>query len=334
MVYQTPSGSYLMMDDKTGNVQLTFKHGESSVIMGENLIQMELSKGDNSGKASHTSLSLSKGSFMIKTPDSTFKFDESGLSIGNDDNGSFMKITKGGIEFHGEEFFKITSKESVSIMGKEVTIEGTKDASIRANHLRLSGTQLTSIKGSQIELEGIATVQLKAFHIGLQASTKLTEATPLKQSTIIGTHVKNVGVYTEKSSLHAIKTGNFALKGGQISMDGSVVTNNGVASKIAPATFNGADASASAVHTALTTLSTAMLIKEPGTSATNQILTDSLAGAAKPAQESTGFAGNAKDKKDNKSNASVAATRYIDANTIMEKFSYVPTIVSMGQTTI
>jgi hypothetical protein len=262
------------------------------------------------------------------------KFDESGFSIGNDDGGSYMRLTKDGLELHGEEFVKFTSKEGVSLQGKEVTIEGTKDASVRSNHLRLSGTQLTSIKGVQIELEAMYNVQLKGIHIGFQAAAKLTEVTPLKQQMISGMHVKTCGVYAEQSSLHAIKTGTFALGAGTIGMDGNIISNAGLGKSVSSSTYSSGQASATALQSGLAVAGTVLLTKEPGVSAANQVLTNSMAGAAKPAQEPTGNVSKAKDKKDKQSMNSVAATRFTKTNSLMEKFSIVPNLVTMSRTAL
>jgi hypothetical protein len=335
IIAQSPKGSLIAIDDKTGNLQFIYNKGSSGLILGENMISMEVMKGGTGDKEGDTSISLSKGSIKLKLRDSTLQFDESGLNVSFDDGGSYVKITKGGVEIHGENHVKFTSKEEVSMKGSKMTLQGTKDASINANHLKLGGKQLTSVTGSQIHIESMFSTQLSsALHVGIRAGSMLyqeTQAYTLKAS---GASTVETPIMAFKNATHTIKTGTFAVGAGSVFMDGNVVSNSGLGDANASVTFSSTSSSIEATHTALGAMCTNLLTKQAGISGTNKILADTLAGTSEPAQDPSGNAGGAKDKNDKKTYGSVVSSKYVKKNTVMEKFSTVPNLVYRSKTNL
>jgi hypothetical protein len=324
---QSPKGSYVAIDDKSGNISVMHQHGSTGIILGENQISIEANKGKSSGKEGDTAINISKGSIEFKLRDSSMKFDESGLMLGFDDGGSYIKITKSGIELHGESHVLMTSKEEVSLKGSKMTLQGTKDASLNANHLKVGGKQLTSITGAQISMESNIAIGMKGLYIDMQAGAMINQKSSVFNGEYGATALINTPVMGFKNSSFAVKSGSIALGSSAIYMDGNVVSNSGLGNSLANSTTSSTQAAHTAVTKAFQVLGTTMLTKQAGISAANKTMADTTAGTSEPAQEATGNVGGAKDKNDKKSYGSVAATKYSKKNTVMEKFSKVPNLI-------
>ncbi len=299
VIHKSPNGSMIAVDNKTGNVQIAHKKGEASIVLADDIISMEVSTGgDKSGKKTDTSFSLSKGTFQFKTRDGVMKFDESGFFVGNDGDGAYLKITKDGIEMHATNFIKASAKETLTFMGKEITLEGTKDVSLRANQMRIAGTQLMNINGGHISMEAIFNVRIKGQHIGTEADILHTTDAPVRLTNIPTLDVKNVGIYAEKSTTHTVATEAWALGASTIYADGVILTNMGFGTSVSNASHTNGTAATTIAVTANKLLTKATTMKEGAIAASLRVLTDTMAGTAKTSQEATGNKSNARDKDD------------------------------------
>jgi hypothetical protein len=302
--------------------------GETSVVLADDVISMEVSTGKNSGKQSDTSMTMSKGSFVFKLKDATMKFDESGFFVGSDGESSYFKVTKDGIELHGESFVKGTAKEVVTMQGKTVTISGSKDLSLKSNHLRLSGTQLLNLTGSHIGIEAIFNVRLKGQHIGTEATILHTTDAPARITNIPIQDVKTVGVYSEKSSTHNIKTSVYALKSGQVFSEGQTLVNSGMGSILAEGAYTAGKTTTGLMVEATKALTTLTTLKNSGMAAAGNILVKELGGSADAAQGPSSKKADAKDKKDNQSINSIIATENIQIDAKMNTVTIAPTVLA------
>ncbi len=334
VLHKSPRGSMIAIDDNNGTVQIIHKKGETSIILGDDTISMEISNGDKSGKKADTFFSLSRGSFLWKMRDATMKFDESGFYVGDDDDSSYFKVTKDGIELHGNEYVKTTAKETVTMMSKEMTLEGTKDMSVRSSHLRVSGTQLLNLTGGSIGIEAIFSAQIKAMHISTKAQILHTVDTPNRLTRIPIYDIKTVGVYSEKSSVHTVKTSTWALGSSLIAADGLILTNMGYGNALSNSNYNIGLATTTTQEGVLIKTTTTMITKETSIAATNRVLTDTLAGTAKPAQEARGNFAKAKDKNNTKTINSVITTKLAKIESVMEAVSTVPNLVASAQSSL
>jgi hypothetical protein len=158
-----------------------------------------------------------------------------------------------------------------------------------------------------------------------------TQSYTLKAS---GASTVETPVMAFKNATHTIKTGTFAVGSSSFLMDGNVVSNSGMGEANASVTFSNTSNAIEATHTALGTLATTLLTKQAGISGTNKVLADTIAGTSEPAQEPSGNAGGAKDKNDTKSYGSVASSKYVKKNMVMEKFSTVPNLVYKSKTNL
>jgi hypothetical protein len=340
MLAQTPKGSWIAIDDKRNNIQIMHNKGSSSVVLAENNITLELSKGDNSGKAHDTSLSLSKGSFIFKMRDAMMKMDEGGFVVGFDkidgnEHASYLKVTRDGIEIYGNKYFKLNTDEYATMNSREITIEGTKDASFLSNHVKVNGTQLTSIKGNQIELEGFWNVQLKGMHIGFQATVQLTELTALRFTTIT-TESKKIGIYAETAGDHSLVTGALNIGATNILMDGMIVENSGGGATAAEAAFGEAEGVNEAAHAILEEVGTAWMGKNVFISTITKVLGGGpfLAGSGKTSEAPSGMLQTAKDKTNKKSINSTAATFYSRKNDALEELTIVDSLIEESMTAV
>jgi len=340
MLAQTPKGSWISIDDNRNNIQIMHNKGSSSMILAENNITLEIAKGDNSGKAHDTSLSLSKGSFIFKMRDAMMKMDESGFIVGFDkidgnEHASYLKVTRDGIEIYGNKYFKLNTDEYATINSREVTIEGTKDASLLSNHVKVNGTQLTSIKGNQIELEGFWNVQLKGTHIGFQATVQLTELTALRYTTI-ATESKKIGVYAETAGDHSLVTGALNIGATNILMDGLIVENSGAGLSVAEAAFVAAEGANTIAHATLMEMGILWMGKNVAVSTITKALGGGpvMAGAAKTSEAPSGILQIAKDKENKKSINSTTATFYSRKNDALEQLTIVDSLIEESLTAV
>jgi len=324
---QTPNGSVIQMDDKTGSINIMYNKGETVLSLSDNIIEMGILEGAaGSSKESHTSISMRKNSIKFKLKDAMMQFDETGLSVSFDDGGTSMNITKNGVVFEGMDVFKVASNEQVSLKGTKLNIEGTKTASLSANELKVGGKTLTNITGAQINVESMYGTTLKSTALNFWALAKIDIKAATRSSNISGMDVTTATVIAEGSSAHAIKTGSFGLAAGVIGMDSNISTNSGMGKAIANGTYSSAKLASSTIQIGLTTLGTSMLLQTSSVAIINKIIADTLAGTSEPAQEPSGSASGAKDKNDKKSFNSVAATKFNKNNHVMEKYSVVPNL--------
>lgn len=331
---QSPLGSTVELDDKLGAIRILHNQGAEAIALSDDLIQLELNTGDNSGKTGNTGISVRKGAIVFKLPDSQMQFDESGLSVSFDDGGTSMKITKKGVVFEGCEIFKVASNEQVSLKGSKMTLEGTKDASLTASELKVGGKQLTNITGSLINIESIQTISLKSLSINMWAWTKLQEFAAMKDSTVLGTDVRTAAIIADAASSYNVTSGTYAVASGLMALDANIVSNMGVGAAIALPAYAGSKAAHVATHAALTTMGTAMLLKLVPMTAMNKILADTLAGTSEPAQEPSGNASGARDKNDKKSFSSVISTEFMKNREVMGEFSVVPNLVARSASSL
>jgi len=330
VVYQTPGGSAIEMDDNVGAIRLMYNQGSSIVSLAEDIINLEVNDGDPNGrgKVVNTSLSMRKGGFKFQLKDSMMQFDETGFSVSFNDGGTSVKFTKKGVIMEGMDVFKVASDEQISIKGSKMTLEGTKDASLSASELKIGGKQLTNITGSQINIESMFAISLKSLAINLFAKTKIQEFAILKDTTCTGSIVRTAPIITEQAAQHAFLSGTFVVGAAMIGLDANIYSNMGIGLGIATPTYAAAKAATVASHAALTALGTAMILKALPITVVNKVLADTLAGTSEPAQEPSGNASGARDKNDKKSYGSVAATKFMTNKAIMEKFSTVPSLMA------
>jgi len=322
---QTPRGNAIELDDKVGAIRIIQNKGASMISMADELIALDITQGaGGSAKETNTNITMRKGGIYLNLPNSRLQFDETGLSISFDDDGTKVRITKKGVSFEGCETFKVHSDEQVTLKGNKMTLQGTKDASLTASELKVGGKQLTTISGAQINMESIFAITLKSLAINFLAWSKIQEVTPLKDATILGMDVKTAPIITNQTPSFNITSGVTAIASGLVALDFNVFTNTGMAMSIAPPTCASCKATCVACHAALTALGTTMLLKTAPIVSTNKILADTIAGTSEPAQGKGGGTEGAKDKNDKKSYSSVAATKFNSNNYNMEKYSVAP----------
>jgi len=335
LVAQSPKGSQIAIDDKTGNIQMLYDKGNTAFVMGNQAISLEVTKGQKSGKTGDTGIHISKGSIEFRLRDSTMKFDETGLTVSFDDGGSYAKINKKGIEFHGEDYVKLTSKEQLSLKGSKLNLQGTKDASLSASQLKIGGKQLTNITGAQIDIRSMFTIQLTSLHVGLRALAMIRNVSPIKENlhpmfVTTGTSIHATAASANISELAPT----ISMGATTIAQDGIVLSNMGVGASLAAAATSSTMAAAEGLHTAFIAAFTLFLNKNVAMSAASKVLADTIAGTSEPAMDPSGNAGNARNKKDTKTYASVTATKFIAKNTVMEKYTIAPNLAANSRTAL
>lgn len=344
MVAQTPKGSWIAIDDKTGTMQLMFNEGSTSVVLAEDNITLEIGKGESSGKKHGTSLSISEGSFIFRTRDSMMKFDESGLSVGFDsekgqEKSSNMSITRDSVKLHAGKNMQFNAQDSMSSKAEKLTLEGIKDASLVGNHVKVNGAQITSIKGTQIELEAFWNVQLKGMYIGTQATVLHREITSMK-------HTKAITHLVETNGVHVLQTtsnNNFNFTTNMILSAFNAMTpppcvKCGVwfPAFSAAAAYAASKAAAEGVYTGLKAVGTAWMVKTmPIAVITNALGTGTIMAAAGNRSESPSpFLFNARNKNSQKSINSGIATSYSRKNQAMENLSVVDPLIQASMTAV
>ncbi len=338
MVAQTPNGSHIAMDDKTGNVQVFYNRGNSSVVLSEDNITLEIGKGENGGIAHGTSLSISGGSFIFRTRDSMMKFDESGLSIGFDatdeqSNSSSFSITKDSIRAQAGKNLQLNAPDSISALAEKVTIQGLKDASLVGNHVKVNGAQLTSIKGTQIELEAFWNVQLKGMYVGVQANLMYKESSMIKHSQNVIQTLETSGIASNKSSVIAnVAKASFTIA----SFNAITPKPSWFAGGIAGGIYAGGKAASESVNAVMGGIGVLWLAKTSTTAIIANVLGtgSTMAGAGSRAEKPSTFLFNARNKNNKKSINSGLATSFIRKNQVMENLSVVDPLIQSSMTAV
>ncbi len=341
MVAQTPKGSHIAIDDKTNNIQIVFEKGNTSVVLADNVINLEIGKGDASGKASDTSLSMSKGSFVFKTRDAMMKFDESGFTIGFDseegqEKSSSFQITRDAIKMQGGKSIQLNAQDSISTKSEKVTVQGTKDASLVGNQVKVNGAQITSIKGNQVEVEGFWNVQLKAMHIGVQANIKYTEESSIKHVTNLTQLIETNGIAVQQGTFNNtyFYGTNLTFAAFNATFPESQWTNSLAAGAILA--YEVLEATTEIVHEGLKAAGQAWMAKVSAISVVTNILGTgaAMAGAGNRSENPSKFLFNAKDKNSTKSLNSGIATTYSRKNEAMENLSVVDPLIQASMTAL
>jgi hypothetical protein len=91
---QSSNGSSIEIDDKVGAIRLIYAKGKTVFSLSDEVVTLELTDGESSGRKANTGLFMRKGGVTFKNLDSTLSFDETGLTVSFDDGGTVMKITK------------------------------------------------------------------------------------------------------------------------------------------------------------------------------------------------------------------------------------------------
>ncbi len=341
MVAQTPKNSWIAIDDKTSNIQVMFEGGSSSVVLSENVIVLDIGKGDASGKESDTSLSISKGSFIFRTRDSTMKFDESGFTIGFDANeeqekSSSFQITRDVIKAQAGKSMQLNASDSISTKSEKVTIEGVKDASMTGNQVKINGAQITSIKGNQIEIEGFWNVQLKGMHIGVQASLMYREESSMKYVKNTTQAINTIGIAGQKASFNNtwVLGTNYTIAAENATTP-EILFDQALGALAMPAVILLQEAS-EAVYEVLKVVGQAWMLKVMPVSVLTNILGTgyAMAGAGNRSENESKFLFNTKDKNSKKNLNTGIATSFTRKNTAMENLSVVDPLIQGSLTAL
>jgi len=333
IIGQSAGGSIISIDDKVNNISLMNTSGGTSITLAENALSMEVSKGENSGKTGDTGIHMSRGSIEMRLKDSSMKLDESGFSVSFDGGGSYMKVSKQGIEFHGEDFTNFSSGEQISMKGSHLTLEGTKEASLGGNQVKVGGDSLLNLTGSQIDLRSVFDTQVSGLHVGITGDSMITMDSPIKSSTHSVSDTSKVGVSAIQSNEHVVNSPTIAFGASSIYQDGNVISNSGLGSSVSSATSSGSYNAASGTKKAYAATFTVMLNKNAAMAGTNKILSQNLAGSPTTAVQPSGNASNAKIKGDTKTIGSIYASNFMRREAIMSKYSITPNLISKSSGT-
>ncbi len=338
MIAQTPKKSWIAIDDKTSNIQVMFEGGQSSIVLAENLVSLEIGKGENSGVTSDTSLKISSGGFVFKTRDSTMKFDEGGFSVAFDaiegqEKASSFLVSRDSIKAQGGKSIQLNAQDSFSTKAEKITIQGIKDASISANHAKLNGAQVTSIKGNQIEVEGFWNVQLKGMHVGLQASVQYKEQVSMKYSKNMTSCNITKGVAAHKALSNNVWATATNLQFSLITGITPKPRNIGAPAAMAVSALQVVN---EATHKMLKAVGTAWMVNAvPIAVITNVLGTGyAMAGAGNRSENESKTLTHADDTKSTKSINSGIATAYTRKNDAMENLSVVDPLIEKSLTAL
>lgn len=336
-VLETPGGSLIAVDEKADNIQIMHKNGNSSIVLADNVINLEIGDPAKGGQEHGTSLSLSMDSFIIKLKDSTMKFDKSGLSVNFDaneekqDKASSFLVSRDNITLAAGKNMQLNAKDSVSSKSQKLYLEGIDDASVTSNQVRINGSQLTTITGTQIFLHGFWNVQLKGMHVGLQAIMKQTETAMIKQTTNTNQVSTTALLSASYATQHVITTPAFYLSA-LANLQDIKVTNGGT---LGIKLYGDLYASAEAEHLTLQTTGIELLTKTLATSAMTYIMGASeMAGSGQRSDNESKPLLHTKDVNDKKSLNSVAATAHNLKKKTMERISVIDPLLQASMTAV
>lgn len=320
---QTPDGSTIEMNSDTGYVAMTYKGGRGNVFLAEDTISLEINSTSENGSHFVSGIQVQPDKISLKMKDSMMELNSTGFSIRLQD-GSFMTMTKKGIEIYGEDNIKLSSKKGISVLSSQVNVNGTSELHLLGSDTKISGTQKMAMNGNQINIESFLTTQLKGLHIGMDAKVKMTLNSLIYDNTVLGIKNDYSAVSVESAQTKSCVFSMLSEAASTRLQDSQVISNMGVGASVSASLSTSVLGTTKTTQAGLAAFGTTMLINSPFTAAAAATIALAIPGSAQPADAIIEPAFGSYDKADKKTAASVLNTNIQKRNTNLKQFSVVP----------
>ena len=323
VIEQTPDGSSIEIDSKKGYVHLGYRHGAGNILMTKDTISMELLAGSTAGKSLVSGISIKPDSISMQLKDSTMELNSTGFGVTLKD-GSYIRMSKKGLEIYGEDFVNISSKKTASLLSKQVNINGTSQLHLLGSDTKVTGTQKMAMNGTQVSIESFLTTQLKGMHIGMDAKMKMTLNSLMYDNKVLGIKNEYASISSETATTKASVFSMLSESTSTRLQDSQVISNMGVGASVSTSLTASSLGSVTGTQLGLASFGTLMLFDNPASAAVGATLALAIPGSAQAADEPTGTTFGVKDAKDITTPSSVLNTALLKRTEEQQKYAVVP----------
>lgn len=329
IIEQTPKGSSVIIDEDKGFLHINYGAGSSNVLLTPDTVSLEINTPDSTGSSFVSGVRIQPDAIRLQMKDSLLELNSSGFGVTLKD-GSYMRMTKKGIEFYGEDYINMASKKSISAYSNGINITGTSNLDLRSSDTKLSGTQKLALTGNQISIESFLTTQLKGMHIGLQAKLKMSMSSTMYDNKVLGVRNDFSAVHNENAQTKVGVYSMQSISSSTILQDGQVISNMGVGASVSASVATSTVASVEATQAGLAAYGTVLLSNNSFSAAASNVVAETLPGVAQVADEPIGTNFGVQDKTDKKSATSVVNSVNNKRNEALAKYSIVPSAMTIG----
>jgi len=289
LVFKTKTGSKLYIDENKEVIHLLHKNGNSNIYMTDEDIILQLNDEVGDDYELNTALKIHKGEIQFIFGKTVYKFTQNGwnMTIGDENNLSFIDVTKEGIQISGKSYINIVTDGKLSLNGGKSFLTGYDECHVFGNDLRLTGSQKAQLSGTTVNIQGWFDAHIKGLHVGIEAYVSIdSQALFLNNFNLVANNnyapiMNNTSmIYTNTSQIHA-RTSTIEAQ------DGFIISGMGVGANTAGTVGTSLSSSLLTLKISLMGINTGLLMNDSTGSmaAVNYLLTQTIAGSANPASD-------------------------------------------------
>jgi len=289
LVFKTKTGSQLYIDENKDVVHLVHKNGSSNVYLTEEDIILQLNDEDGDDYKLNTALKIHKGEIQFIIGKTAYKFTQNGwnMTIGDENNLSFIDVTKEGIQISGQRYINIVTEGKLSLNGGKSFLTGYDECHVFGNDLRLTGSQKAQLSGTTVNVQGWFDAHIKGLHVGIDGYISIdTQALFTNNFNLVASN-NYAPIYNETSMIYTNATQIHARASTIEAQDGFILSGLGVGASTASTVGTSLSTSLLGLKVTLMGINTGLLMNEPSgaMAAVNYLLTQTIAGSANPASD-------------------------------------------------
>ena len=289
LIFKTKKNSKMYIDENKEIIHIMNKNGESNIFMSDDDIMLQLNDEVGDKFEINTSLKMSKGEIKFIIGKALYKFTQNGfsMSLGKENNTSFIEISEEGIQISGKKYINVVTDGKLSLGASKTFLTGYDNCHIYGNDLRLTGSQKAQLSGTTVNVQGWFDAHIKGLHVGIDGYIGIdTQSLFTNNFNLVANNnyapIKNESsmIYTNTSQIHARASTVEA-------QDGFILSGMGVGASTATTVGASLSATMLSLKVSLMGINTSLLINDPTGSmaAVNYLLTGSIAGTAYPASD-------------------------------------------------
>jgi hypothetical protein len=291
LVYKTKSGSKFYIDENKDILHISHSHGNTNVYLSKDDIILQINEKNGDTYELNTALKIHRNEIRFIFGDTVYKFDKNGfgMSIGEENNLSFINITKEGIQISGQKYINIVTDGKLSLNGGKSFLTGYDECHVFSNDLRLTGSQKAQLSGTTVNVQGWFDAHVKAMHVGIDAYISIDTQSLFTNNFQLVANNTFAPLYNLTSMIYTNATQIHARASTIEAQDGFILSGMGIGASTSSTVGTSLSTSLLGLKVSLMTMNTGLLLNEPSgaMAALNYILTGTIAGSASPASDLT-----------------------------------------------
>ncbi len=291
LVFKTKNNSKLYIDENKNVIHLLHKNGKSNIYMTDDDIILQLNDENGNEYELNTALKIHKGEIQLIIGKTVYKFSQNGwnMTIGDENNLSFIDVTKEGVQISGKSYINIVTDGKLSLNGSKSFLTGYDECHVFGNDLRLTGSQKAQLSGTTVNVQGWFDAHVKGLHVGIEGFISIDSQSLFTNNFNLVASNNYAPIYNETSMIYTNSTQIHARASTIEAQDGFIISGMGVGASTASTVGVSLSSSLLTLKISLMGINTALLMNEPSgaMAAVNYLLTQTIAGSANPASDLT-----------------------------------------------